>query len=75
MLKALEFLISAKYNIPCECLELDEVIKELEELENRSCNNCILGNQCTIQKEWERSCSFISQYVSPFCCNNWQPKQ
>lgn len=51
-------------------VNLDEAIEELEEIENRSCNNC----------KWEMlklgTCYQIDlvEIYSDFCCNQWASK-
>ena len=39
-MKTLEFLKDILKDTPCKWEELDEAIAELEELQNRSCENC-----------------------------------
>ena len=57
---------------------IDEAIKELEELENRSCDNCEYWFYKTLETNIE-TCNFglISHdYESDsFCCNKWEPKK
>ena len=56
---------------------INEVIKELEELENRSCDNCEYWFYKTLETNIE-TCNFglISHdYQSDsFCCNKWKSK-
>ena len=40
-MKALEFLKDIQEDTPCKWEELDEVIAELEELQNISCEGCV----------------------------------
>ena len=57
---------------------INEVIKELEELENRSCDNCEYWFYKTLETNIE-TCNFglISHdYQSDsFCCNKWEAKK
>ena len=60
-------------------LFLYEAIKELEELENRSCSNCkhslYLHNTKNIINS-ELVCKIDSRYNhKDFCCNRWENKQ
>ena len=50
--------------------EIKEAIKELEELENRSCNTC-KSNSCSIKRILIREDEINSNY---FYCNDWENK-
>lgn len=60
---------------------MHEAIKELEELENRSCGNCkfckdtyvinIGSHTCHNIKSWMNQ----SNIIKDFCCNKWENKQ
>ena len=50
--------------------EIEEAIKELEELENRSCNTC-KSNFCSIKRILIREDEINSNY---FYCNDWENK-
>lgn len=72
-MKALEFL--KKYqdeiqtSIPQE-IELDEIIKELEDMNNRSCLSCKTKKHCYI---WDYAGIPIDS-LKDFWCNGWESK-
>ena len=53
---------------------LNEAIKELEELESRSCENCKYWK--TSQLDGNSICKKLFNFRSyfDFCCNKWEPK-
>ena len=53
---------------------LNEAIKELEELKNRSCENCKYWK--TSQLDGNSICKKLFNFRSyfDFCCNKWEPK-
>lgn len=79
-MKALDFIkeIELFYSMDKhDAKKCNEAIKELEELENRSCDNCEYWFYKTLETNIE-TCNFglISHdYQSDsFCCNKWKSK-
>ncbi|MFA7084980.1 MAG: hypothetical protein WC141_10695 [Arcobacteraceae bacterium] len=75
-LKALELLeqISTEWCISDANILIDEAIKELEELENRSCSNCKhldrVFNECQIFKTAYRESKYsYDEFINIFGCN------
>ena len=58
--------------------QYDEAIKELEELQNRSCKNCKFG--MTYPYDDDIECVKIEAdtqgmyFTSDFCCNKWEKR-
>ena len=60
---------------------IDEAIKELEDLENRSCDNCNFSNIDTYFTDYgkcEKGYGFLFngrvEVIKDFCCNKWEAK-
>ena len=58
---------------------INEAIKELEDLENRSCENCkfkyVVDSMCTECRCNESPIDYIDFDCFPFfCCNKWDAK-
>ena len=78
-MKALELLKDYR-NIDFGCNmeglhnEIDEAIKELEEIKNRSCENCKYWK--TSQLDGNSICKKLFNFRSyfDFYCKNWEPK-
>ena len=78
-MKAIELLKDYK-NIDFGCnmddlhSQIDEAIKELEELKNRSCATCKYWK--TSQLDGNSICKKLFNFRSyfDFCCKNWEPK-
>ena len=65
--------------MPSEKEYVNEAIKELEELQNRSCKNCFYFNSkyqlLDINNSITNRCEKLSLYVTDdFCCNKWESK-
>lgn len=62
--------------------KIDEAIKELEELQNRNCDNC-LHLRITQFRDYEKAtctnekCNemFDCDVGNDFCCNKWEAKE
>lgn len=82
-LKALELLeqISTEWCISDANILIDEAIKELEELENRSCGDCKFCKDTYVINIGSYTCHNIkswmnqSNIIKDFCCNKWENKQ
>lgn len=68
-------------NTPFEEQDYAEAIKELEELENRSCDNCNFSNIDTYFTDYgkcEKGYGFLFngrvEVIKDFCCNKWGAK-
>ena len=81
-MKALEYL-KREREIKKHCADvawgyydksIDEAIEELEELKNRSCENCKYWK--TSQLDGNSICKKLFNFRSyfDFCCNKWEPK-
>ena len=87
-MKALEVLKQHRKNLISTCArvdvrydnhELDDAIKELEGLENRSCENCkfkyVVDSMCTECRCNESPIDYIDfDCFSSFSCSEWEPK-
>lgn len=79
-MKALHILkIALKYTVMSSEKEyVNEAIKELEELQNRSCKNCKFGMIYLFDDEIE--CVKIEAetqgmyFTGDFCCNKWEKR-
>ena len=61
---------------------INEAIKELEDLENRSCDNCNFSNIDTYFTDYgkcEKGYGFLFngrvEVIKDFCCNKWEAKK
>ena len=81
MTKALDYLYAMKCTneqMGQEPISIIEAIKELEDLQNRSCKNCKFGMEYHFDDEIE--CFKIEAdtqgmyFSNDFCCNKWEPK-
>jgi len=54
------------YKMMCK---IDEAVKELEDLKNRSCKNCN-KNGCEVYYHLNSNI----ENINSFCCNQWQEK-
>ena len=61
---------------------VNEAIKELETLENRSCDNCNFSNIDTYFTDYgkcEKGYGFLFngrvEVIKDFCCNKWEAKK
>ena len=83
-MKALEILKNAKSfgftgrEIIINKYKLEEAIKELEDLQNKSCVTCKYGHTCHFNKEIE--CMKLGDetqglyFKKDFCCKYWESK-
>lgn len=80
-MKALDYLYAMKNaneQMGQEPINIIEAIKELEELQNRSCKNCKFGMEYHFDDEIE--CFKIEAdtqgmyFSNDFCCNKWESK-
>lgn len=80
-MKALDYLYRMKQlneEMGCEAINIDEAIKELEDLQNRTCKNCKFG--MTYHFDDEVECFKIEAdtqgmyFSNDFCCNKWESK-
>ena len=75
-MKALDLLITLRDDYIHGELDsaVNEAIKELEELESRSCENCKYWK--TSQLDGNSICKKLFNFRSyfDFCCNKWEPK-
>ena len=80
-MKALDYLYAMKNaneQMGQEPINIIEAIKELEELQNRSCKNCKFGMGYHFDDEIE--CFKIEAdtqgmyFSNDFCCNKWESK-
>jgi ribonuclease HII len=68
-----EYLSACKY-----INQIDEAIKELEELENRSCENCKTISKCSILRKVIKDRLRKDGYLmsqKEFDCRFWEPKK
>ena len=82
-MKALELLIILRDNFVQGKLHSDvtEAIKELEDLQNRSCNNCKYNKEqdgfmiyCEKEMCQDNSKMMWHSFTKDFCCKYWEPK-
>lgn len=52
--------------------DIEEAIKELEELQNRTCSNC---KHKRIDKYTQGCMKFAIWFGNDFCCNKWEVKK
>lgn len=55
--------------------KIDEAIKELEEMQNRTCENCKYFTSSPNTNKYDCCEKGISDASISFCCNKWEVKK